>query len=139
MQIQPYLFFEGRCEEALEFYKSIFKIKMGRLLRYKEAPDAPPEGMIAPGSENKVMHCDFQIGDNTINASDGGCFGSPKFEGFALTVTVDTAAECDRIFNALSAGGGIEMPVGETFFSKRFGMCVDKFGVHWMVILPQPM
>lgn len=139
MQVQPYLFYDGRCEEALEFYKSIFDLKVEMLMRNKESPDSPPEGMLAPGSEEKILHCSFTVGNTRVMASDGGCFGNPKFDGFALSLWVETPAECERVFNALSAGGSVSMPLGETFFSPRFGMCADKFGVHWMVIVPKPM
>ncbi len=92
MQIQPYLFFEGRCEEAIDFYKSIFDLKVEMLMRYNQAPDSPPEGMVAPESENKIIHCSFKVGDTIVMASDGGCFGNAKFEGFALSLSVETPA-----------------------------------------------
>ena len=103
------------------------------LMRFKDAPEAPPPGMIPPGSENKVMHMSFRIGDSTILASDGNCAGKPSFQGFALSLTVKDEAEADRVFNALADGGQVQMPIGQTFFSPRFGMVADRFGVNWMV------
>ncbi|MFO1095011.1 MAG: VOC family protein [Planctomycetaceae bacterium] len=135
MRVDPYLFFEGRCEEALQFYTQALGAKVGRLVRFKDAPEQPPEGRLAPGSENKVMHADFKIGDTNINASDGGCGGKTNFGGFSLTIAVKTPAEADKCFNALVEGGQVTMPLSKTFFSPRFGMLTDKFGVGWMVIV----
>lgn len=139
MVVQPYLFFEGRCEEAIEFYKTAIGAQVEMIMRYSQSPDAPPPGMIPPGSENKIMHSSFKVGDSVIMASDGGCSGTSKIDGFSLAISVDKAEDVDRLFNALSQGGSVQMPVGETFFSRRFGMCSDKFGVHWMINLPKPM
>jgi PhnB protein len=133
MQVQPYLFFDGRAEEAVEFYRRALGAEVEMLMRFKDAPEAPPPGMIPPGSENKVMHMSFRIGDSTILASDGNCAGKPSFQGFALSLTVKDEAEADRVFNALADGGQVQMPIGQTFFSPRFGMVADRFGVNWMV------
>ena len=135
MQIQPYLFFEGRCEEALDFYRRALGAKVEMLMRYKEAPDTPPPGMLPAGSENKVMHSSVRIGDTVVNASDGHCGGKPSFQGFSLTVTARDEAEAKRFFGALSEGGNVTMPLGKTFFSPAFGMATDRFGVGWMVIV----
>ena len=134
MQIQPYLFFNGRCEEALAFYRTAFDAEVQMLMRYKEAPEPPPPGMLPPGSENKVMHASLRIGDNVIMASDGHCTGEMAFQGFSLAVTVPDEAAADRAFNALAEGGKIGMPLAKTFFSPRFGMVTDRFGVGWMVM-----
>jgi len=134
MQAQAYLFFDGRCEEALEFYKQAVGAEVGTLMRFKESPD---KGMIAPGSENKVMHAQFRIGDTSVLASDGRCQGQPKFEGFALAISATTEAEAEKVFAALSDGGNVTMPLTRTFFSPRFGMLADRFGVHWMVLVGQ--
>ncbi len=136
MQIQPYLFFEGRCEEALDFYRKALGAKTEMLMRYKEAPDAPPPGMLPAGSENKVMHASVRVGDTVVNASDGHCSGKPGFQGFSLTVTARDEAEAKRFFGALSEGGKVTMPLGKTFFSPAFGMATDRFGVGWMIIVP---
>lgn len=133
MSIQPYLFFEGRCEEALEFYRGALGAEVTMLMRNKEAPEQPPPGMLPPGSENKVMHATFRVGDATVMASDGGCSGKPAFNGFSLSLTVRDEAEAKRRFDALAAGGQVRMPLGKTFFSPSFGMVVDRFGVGWMV------
>ena len=135
MQVQPYLFFDGRCEEALEFYRKALGAKVEMLMRYKEAPDAPPPGTLPPGSENKVMHASVRVGDTVVMASDGHCSGKPSFSGFSLTVNARDEAEAKRFFSALAEGGSVTMPLGKTFFSPAFGMATDRFGVGWMVIV----
>jgi len=132
MPIQPYLFFDGRCEEAIEFYKKALGAKVEMMLRFKEAPD---QSMMAPGSGEKVMHSALKIGDATLLASDGHCAGKPRFDGFSLTIYAKDEAEADKLFGALGEGGEVRMPMGKTFFSPRFGMLADKFGVGWMVIV----
>ena len=132
MQVQPYLFFDGRCEEALAFYKKALGAEVGMLMRFKQSPD---KTMCAPGSEDKVMHATFKVGETSIMASDGRNSGQPDFKGFALSVGVKHAAEVDRMFGALSEGGQVMMPLTETFFSPRFGMLADKFGVQWMLLV----
>ena len=133
MRIQPYLFFEGRCEEALDFYRSVLGAEITLLMRYKESPEPPPPGCLAPGNEEKVMHASVRIGETTIMASDGLCQGKPNFQGFSLSLAVASEAEVDRVFNALAQGGEVRMPVAKTFWSPRFGMVADRFGVGWMV------
>jgi PhnB protein len=135
MMVQPYLFFEGRCEEAVEFYRRALGAEVEMLMRIKDSPDPYPPGMIPPGSGDKVMHVSFRIGDTTVMASDGTCNGKPSFQGFSLSLTARDAAEADRLFAALSDGGKVSMPQGKTFFSPRFGMVADRFGVSWMVIV----
>ena len=135
-QVQPYLFFDGRCEEAIEFYKSALGAKVDMLMRFKDNPDPQP-GMCPPGSDDKVMHAALRIGDAVVMASDGMAGGKPEFKGFSLSVNAADAAEADRLFAALGKGGSVTMPLGKTFFSPRFGMVTDKFGVGWMVIVPQ--
>jgi PhnB protein len=130
MLVQPYLFFEGRCEEALAFYRGALGAEVTMLMRFKESPDP---GMVAPGTGDKVMHASFRIGETTVLASDGRCQGAPSFQGVALSLTVPNEAEADRLFGALGAGGQVQMPMTKTFFSPRFGMVADRFGVSWMV------
>src|SRR3954465_14190470 len=134
MLVQPYLFFDGRCEEALDFYTSALGAEVIMVLRYRDAPD-PPTGMIAPGSEGKIMHASFRLGETTVMASDGRCGGQPEFRGFSLSLTVASEEEADRVFAALAEGGHVHMPLGTTFFAPRFGMVADRFGVSWMVIV----
>jgi PhnB protein len=134
VKIEPYLFFGGRCEEALEFYRQALGARVDMLMRYRESLDPPPPGMLPPGFENKVMHANLRIGDNVIMASDG-CGETPEFSGFSLSLAVTTAAEADRFFGALAEGGSVVMPLGKTFWSPRFGMVMDKFGVGWMINL----
>ena len=133
MQVQPYLFFEGRCEEALEFYRQALDAEVDMLMRFRESPEAPPPGAVAPGSEDKVMHASFSVGDSTLMASDGGCSGSSGFQGITLSLNLGDAAEAERRFAALAEGGEVQMPLGATFWSPAFGMVVDRFGVSWMV------
>ena len=135
-QVQPYLFFDGRCEEAIEFYKSALGAKVDMLMRFKDSPEPVPSSMCAPGSENKVMHSAFRIGDTLVMASDGMAGGKPEFKGFSLSVNAADEKEADRLFAALGKGGQVQMPLGKTFFSPRFGMVADRFGVGWMVIVP---
>lgn len=133
MQVQPYLFFNGRCEEAVEFYRAALGAKIEMLMRFKDSPDPPPPGMVAAGSENKVMHTSFRIGDTTVMASDGCSAGQPSFDGFSLSISAPDAAVADRLFNALADGGQVRMPLGKTFWSPCFGVVADRFGVGWMV------
>jgi len=135
MQVQPYLFFEGRCEEALAFYTDKLGAKVEMLMRYKDSPEPAQPGMVPPGSENKVMHSSFRIGDTAVMASDGNCAGQTDFQGFCLTLTVPDDAEAERKFTALADGGEVRMPLTRTFFSSRFGMVADRFGVGWMVLV----
>lgn len=135
MQVTPYLFFDGRCEEAIEFYKKTLGAEVGMLMRFKESPDPMPPGMIPPGSENKVMHAALRIGGTTVMASDGRAQGKPKFEGFSLSLNAKDEADAERLFAALSDGGEVNMPLAKTFFAKRFGMVRDRFGVTWMIIV----
>lgn len=132
MQVQTYLFFDGRCEEALQFYRSALGAEVTTLMRFKESPD---QSMISPGSEEKVMHSSFRIGETTLLASDGRNQGQPSFEGFALTLRAPTEAEAERLFTSLSDGGQVQMPLTETFFARRFGMVADRFGVSWMLLV----
>ena len=137
MQIQPYLFFEGRAEEAAEFYKKHLGAEVEMLMRNKDAPEKPPPGMLPPNSENKVMHMAFKIGGATVLGSDGNCSGKPNFQGFSLSLTVRDEAEATKVFSALADGGQVRMPLTKTFFSPSFGMLADKFGVGWMVYVAQ--
>ncbi len=131
MQVNPYLFFDGKCEEALEFYKSTAGAKVTALMRFKEAPD---QTNMNPESKDKVMHAEFTVGETKILASDGYCHGAPKFEGFSLTIQCANDAEAAKLYGALGDGGKVVMPLGKTFFASSFGMITDKFGVGWMVI-----
>ena len=134
MNIQPYLFLDGRCEEAIEFYKQALGAKVEMLLRIKDSPEPPQDPhMQKPGTENKVMHAALRIGEATVLASDGRCEGKPEFKGFALSLTVADEAAAERAFAALRDGGQVIMPLGKTFFSPAFGMLGDRFGVTWMV------
>ena len=135
MQAQPYLFFEGRCEEAVEFYRRALGAEVTTLMRIKDSPEPHPPGMIPPGSDNKVMHMVFRIGDTALMASDGRCSGKPNFQGFSLSLNAADDAQAERLFAALADGGQVQMPLGKTFFSSRFGMVADRFGVSWMVIV----
>jgi len=131
MNVEPYLFFEGRTEEALQFYQQKLGAKVDALIRYKENPEPKYN---PPNSDNKVMHALFRIGETKVMASDGNCAGKASFQGFALTINAASPAEAEQRFNALAEGGKVQMPLNETFFAKSFGMVADRFGVSWMVL-----
>lgn len=136
MQVESYLFFEGRCEEATEFYRKALGAEVTILMRNKESPEPPPPGKLPPGSENKILHSSFRIGETTVMASDGFCSGKPSFQGFSLSVGAPNETEAKRMFAALADGGQVRMPLSKTFFSPCFGMVADRFGVAWMIIVP---
>jgi len=133
MRVEPYLFFNGRCEEAVEFYKKALGAEVAMLMRFKDSPEPQAPGMLPPGSENKVMHVSFRVGDTTVMASDGFCKGQTDFQGLSLSLTVSNETEADRVFAALADGGHVQMPLNKTFWSPRFGMVTDRFGLEWMV------
>jgi PhnB protein len=134
MQVQPYLFFDGRCEEAINFYKQALGAQVEMIMRFKESPEPPQPGMVPPGTEDKIMHASFRIGDSVVMGSDGRCMGQPKFDGFALALSGANQSEAERLFAALADGGQVQMPLTKTFFSPSFGMVSDRFGVNWMVM-----
>ncbi len=136
--VQPYLFFAGRCDEALELYRTALGIEVDMLMRFSESPEPMPLGVLQPGFEKKVMHAAFRVGESTIMASDG-CDDKAKFSGFSLAASVKDEAEAQRVFGALSAGGSVQMPLGKTFWSPCFGTLTDRFGVGWMVMVPGEM
>jgi PhnB protein len=136
MRVQPYLFFDGRCDEAIAFYRSALGAEVTMLMRFKEHPGPEGQRMIPPGGEDKVMHANLRIGETTLLLSDGRCQGQPSFQGFALSLEVADAAEAERRFAALAEGGEVQMPLTPTFFATRFGMIADRFGVSWMVHAP---
>ena len=135
MHVQPYLFFDGRCEEALDLYRRVLGAEVEFLMRFKESPD--PQS-VPPGLGDKVMHTSFRIGDTQLMASDGNAKGKPSFQGVSLSLSVADEGEAERKFNALADGGQVQMPLAKTFFSSRFGMVADRFGVSWMVVAPGP-
>jgi PhnB protein len=132
MLVQPYLFFEGRAEEAVELYRKALGAEVTMLMRYKESPEP---GSIPPGGENKVMHMSLRIGDSVVMGSDGRCSGKPAFQGVSLSLAVKSDAEAEQRFAALSEGGQVQVPLTKTFFSSRFGMLTDRFGLGWMVMV----
>jgi PhnB protein len=133
MPVQPYLCFNGRCDEALAFYREALGAEVQMVMRFRESPEPCPEGQLPPGWNDKVMHSAFRIGDAVVMATDGMESTPPKFDGISLSIVVKTAAEADRYFNGLAPGGTVTMPIGRTFWSPRFGMVKDRFGVSWMV------
>ena len=132
MQIQPYLFFDGRCDEAIDFYRGALGAEVLMLMRFKDSPEP-----VAHGGEDKVMHASLRIGQTTVLVSDGRCLGKPSFQGFALSLTVADESQAERLFAALADGGQVQMPLTKTFFSPRFGMLADRFGVAWMIYVAQ--
>jgi PhnB protein len=133
MAIEPYLFFNGRCEEAIEFYKKALGAEVSMLMRFKDSPEPPAPGMVPPGSDNKIMHLCMRVGDANVMASDGHCSGQTSFQGFSLSLTAADEADAKRKFAALAEGGQVQMPLAKTFWSPCFGMVADRFGVGWMV------
>jgi len=131
--VQPYLFFNGKCEEAIEFYRKALGAEVEMMMRFKESPEPPKPGMVPPGFENKIMHASFRVGGTTLMASDGCSTDKPNFQGFSLSLSVATETEADRAFAALANGGKVTMPLAKTFWSPRFGMLEDRFGVGWMI------
>jgi PhnB protein len=136
--VQSYLFFNGTCEEAVEFYKRALGAEVQMMMRYKESPEPPPPGAVPAGWDNKVMHVSFRIGGTVVMASDGGS-DKPGFSGFSLSLSVPTEAEADKTFAALAEGGQVQMPLCKTFWSPRFGMLTDRFGIGWMVSVTVPV
>ena len=133
--VQPYLFFGGRCDEALEFYCNALGAEVQMLTRFKESPEPQPE--LPECFEDKVMQASIRIGDTTVMASDGRCDGEAIFEGFSLSIAVENEAEAERVFAALSEGGLVTMPLDKAFWTPKFGMLTDRFGVGWMVSVRQ--
>jgi PhnB protein len=136
MNVQPYLSFEGRAQEAIDFYKSALGAKVDVVMHFK---DAPPEVQTSPGSKDKIMHSAIHVGDTQIMLTDGQCSGKAVFSGITLTLNAAGTAEAEKLFGALGQGGKVTMPMSETFFAHRFGMVADKFGVNWMVLAPKQM
>lgn len=132
--LQPYLFFDGRCEEAIEFYRDALGAEVTMLMRFR---DNPEPGACAPEDGNKVLHANLRIGDFTLLASDGRCEVKPAFQGFALSLTLPDEAQAERLFGSLADGGQVQMPLAKTFFASRFGMVTDRFGVCWMLMVAQ--
>ena len=136
--IQPYLFFNGSCEQAIEFYRKALGAEVEMMMRFKDSPEPPQPGMVPPGFDDKIMHASFRIGETTLMASDGCTAGKANFEGFSLSLSVATEAEADRVFAALADGGQVRMPLAKTFWSPRFGMLADRFGIGWMITVTVP-
>ncbi|MDH5329750.1 MAG: VOC family protein [Aquincola sp.] len=136
MRIEAYLFFNGRCEEAIEFYRKALGAEVQMLMRNKDAPEKPPPGMLPPGTDDKVMHANLRVGSSVLMVSDGRCNGQPEFRGFSLSLDAANEAEAERMFSALADGGTVQMPLAKTFWSPKFGMVADRFGVGWMVSVP---
>ena len=135
IQVQPYLMFGGRCQEAIDFYKRALGARVEMVMLFKDSPQHPPPGTLAPGFENKVMHSSFRIGDAVVMASDG-CDATQGFKGFSLSLSLPSEADVTKAFNALADGGTVGMPLAKTFWSPLFGMVTDRFGVNWMLTVP---
>jgi PhnB protein len=135
MKVEPYLNFDGRCEEAIQFYKTAVGAEVTMLMRFKDSPEPAAPGMCPPGSENKVMHASLKIGDSTVMASDCHGQGKAEFKGISLSISAANDAQAERVFAALSSGGNVTMPLTKTFFSSRFGVATDRFGVTWMIVV----
>jgi PhnB protein len=133
MKVQPYLFFGGRCEEAIEFYKQALGAEVLVLVRCKESPEPLPDHMMPPGYENKILHSALRIGETEILAADGPP-APTTFAGISLSLDAGTPDQAERLFKALSDSGRVQMPLGRMFFAERFGSVTDRFGVSWMVV-----
>jgi PhnB protein len=133
MKVEAYLFFNGRCEEAVEFYKKALGAEVTMLMRFKDSPEPQPPGMVPPGWEGKIMHASLGIGETIVMASDGCADGQPNFQGFSLSLAMANEAEVNRAFTALTDGGQVRIPLTKAFWSPCFGMLTDRFGVGWMV------
>jgi PhnB protein len=133
--VQPYLFFDGRCEEALNFYSSALGAKVDMLTRFKDCPEPANPVASQPAMLDKIMHASFHVGESALMASDGRCLGKPAFQGFSLSLAMPTELDAQRVFQLLGEGGQVQMPLSKTFFSSSFGMVADKFGVSWMVMV----
>jgi len=136
-KVESYLFFEGYCEEAIEFYRRAVGAEVEMMMRYKESPEPPNPACQPPGCENKIMHANLKIAGSNLMMSDGRCSGRTNFQGFSLSLSAPTEAEAEKLFKALSEGGHVVMPLAKTFYSPKFGMVTDRFGLMWMVIVPQ--
>jgi PhnB protein len=136
--IQPYLFFNGCCEQAMEFYRKALRAELQMMMRFKESPDAPPPGTVPPGFEDKIMHASIKVGKTTLMASDGCSTDQTPFQGFSLSLSVPDTAEADRVFAALAEGGKVSMPLTKTFWSPYFGMLQDRYGIGWMISVEAP-
>jgi PhnB protein len=130
-QVQPYLFFGGRCEEAIDFYRKALGAELVMLARFNEAPE--PQPGLPECFATKVMHASLRIGETVIMASDGRCEGQQNYEGFSMSINVPDDTEAERVFGALGEGGLVTMPLAKTFWASKFGMVQDKFGIGWMV------
>ncbi len=142
MKVEPYLMFEGRCDEALEFYRRALGAEVTMLMRYKDNPEpAAGEGCVDGSgprpTPEMVMHASFTVGDTQIMASDGMGSGHASFQGTSLALSPVNAADAKRYFDALADGGKVQMPLTKTFFSQAFGMVADRFGVPWLVVAPE--
>lgn len=132
----PYINFDGNCEDALNLYKKVLGAEVTMMMRFG---DAPPAAGVTPGTEKKIMHAAFRIGESNLFASDGHCTGKTNLHGVALSVEAKDEAEAERIFNALADGGTVQTPLSKTFFAKSFGMVQDRFGLGFMIVVPAPM
>ncbi len=137
MRVEPYLNFDGRCEEAIQFYKTALGAEVTMLMRFKDSPEPSAPGMCPPGSENKVMHASLKIGDSNVMASDCHGQGKPEFKGISLSISAANDAQAERLVAALADGGKVNQPLTKTFFSSRFGVATDRFGVTWMIVVGQ--
>ena len=136
MMLAPYLFFDGHCEAAIDFYKIALGAEVEALMRFRDAPPQDGPSRLPPGSEDKIMHACLKIGSAQFMVSDGMCTGDgkPRFDGFSLSLTVPDVPTAERLFGALAADGEVRQPLGQTFFAPSFGMVADKFGVGWIVV-----
>ncbi|KMQ70947.1 VOC family protein [Chryseobacterium koreense] len=141
-QVNAYLTFNGNCEEAFNFYKSVFGGEFPYIGRFGDMPPSEDGKQVPEADKNKIMHVSLPISQETIlmGSDTGGEWASKHVAGnnISLSVNTDSKEEADRIFNGLSAGGNVTMPLAETFWGAYFRMWTDKFGIHWMVNYDDP-
>jgi PhnB protein len=137
MQVTPYLYFNGRCEEALSFYQQTIGARVECQMRFSDCPGELDPNMVPPGTEHRIMHAAFKLGETTIFAADGCASAEMKPAGFGLSLQTPDVAEAEQLFNALAWEGEVRMAMTKTFFSPSFGIVVDKFGVNWLIYVPQ--
>jgi len=134
MNVQTYLFFDGRCEEAIEFYKAVFGADLLYSMRFREGPP----NLVTAENEEKIFHATMRFGETVINLSDDLKQERGSFGGFAILAHLDNDASAEEAFESLQEGGRVGMPIQEVFWASRYGIVTDRFGVTWKIQAGQP-
>jgi PhnB protein len=130
MQLNPYLTFNGQCEEAFRFYEKVLGGKIEAMMPHE---GSPMEQHVPPKWRSKIMHARLRLGDEVLMGSDAPPDRYQPMQGFSVTLGIQDPAEAERVFHALSERGTVQMPIEKTFWALRFGMLVDQFGTPWMI------